>query len=146
VVTVWWRCRKALHATLSGSTPFDMAVSEWATPRRDNQVPAWTGAATSQERTGPKPLTGERGRETTHRPTTSAETLRKATNGAGSISRGCAGTLLNIHAGKPCRIATGRCYWSHWQAEESAVLGLQRYARMAGVDLVDVAERISGFR
>jgi hypothetical protein len=40
-------------------------------------------------------------------------------------------------------VADGR-YWPHWQAEEAAVLGLQRYARMAGVDLVDVARRISG--
>ncbi|MBB4001582.1 hypothetical protein [Aurantimonas endophytica] len=40
-------------------------------------------------------------------------------------------------------VADGR-YWPHWQAEEAAVLAVQRYARMAGVDLVEVARRISG--
>lgn len=32
-------------------------------------------------------------------------------------------------------------FWPHWQAEEAAVLGVQRFARMAGVDLVGLAER-----
>lgn len=32
-------------------------------------------------------------------------------------------------------------YWPHWQAEEAAVLGVQRFARMASVDLARVAAR-----
>jgi hypothetical protein len=35
-------------------------------------------------------------------------------------------------------VAAGR-YWPHWQAEEAAVLGLQRYARLAGVNLLEIA-------
>jgi hypothetical protein len=39
-------------------------------------------------------------------------------------------------------VAAG-AYWPHWPAEESAVLGLQRFARLAGVDLVEVATRLA---
>jgi hypothetical protein len=35
-------------------------------------------------------------------------------------------------------VASGR-YWPHWQAEEAVVLALQRYARLAGVDLMALA-------
>lgn len=38
-------------------------------------------------------------------------------------------------------VASGR-YWPHWQVEESAVLALQRYARLAGVDLATLAGRL----
>lgn len=35
-------------------------------------------------------------------------------------------------------VAAG-AFWPHWQAEEAAVLGIQRFARMAGVDLIRIA-------
>lgn len=39
-------------------------------------------------------------------------------------------------------VATGR-FCEHWQAEEAAVLGVQRFARLAGVDLLAVAAKAS---
>ena len=34
-----------------------------------------------------------------------------------------------------------RRYWLHWQAEEAAVLGVQRFARLAGIDLIGLVQR-----
>lgn len=34
-------------------------------------------------------------------------------------------------------------HWPHWQAEEAAILAVQRYARAAGVDLQDIAAKAS---
>lgn len=31
-------------------------------------------------------------------------------------------------------------YWPEWEAEEAAVLGVQRFARMAGVDLLQLTK------
>lgn len=39
-------------------------------------------------------------------------------------------------------VATGR-FWPHWQAEEAAVLGWQRFARLAGVDLLRAVQKAS---
>jgi|SRR5690625_2364827 len=35
-------------------------------------------------------------------------------------------------------VASGQ-YWPHWIAEEEAILGIQRFARMAGVDVMRLA-------
>lgn len=40
-------------------------------------------------------------------------------------------------------VARGR-HWQHWRAEEAAALALQRFARMAGVDLVARARALDG--
>jgi hypothetical protein len=53
--------------------------------------------------------------------------------------------LLAVWLGQPYSptlfgVATGQ-HWPHWHDEEAAVLALQRYARVLGVDLVRVAER-----
>lgn len=34
-------------------------------------------------------------------------------------------------------------HWDHWRAEEAAALGLQTFARCSGIDLVEVARKIS---
>lgn len=39
-------------------------------------------------------------------------------------------------------VASGE-YWPHWAAEEAACLCLQSYAHAAGVDLEDIAARLS---
>jgi len=39
-------------------------------------------------------------------------------------------------------VADGK-FWPHWRSEEAAVLGLQQFARAAGVDLIAAAERLS---
>jgi hypothetical protein len=39
-------------------------------------------------------------------------------------------------------VARGK-YFEGWRAEEAAVLGLQAFARAAGISLLDVAERLS---
>ena len=56
-------------------------------------------------------------------------------------------TLLAVMLGLPASptlagVASGK-HWPHWWAEERAVLALQGYAAAAGVDLRDVAARLS---
>ena len=56
-------------------------------------------------------------------------------------------TLLAVMLGLPASptlagVASGE-HWPHWWAEERAVLALQGYAAAAGVDLRDVAARLS---
>ena len=56
-------------------------------------------------------------------------------------------TLLAVMLGLPASptlagVASGK-HWPHWHREEAAVLALQGYAAAAGVDLRDVAERLS---
>lgn len=50
---------------------------------------------------------------------------------------------LGLPESPTLRGVADRSYWPHWRKEEAAILGLQAYARAAGVSLETLAERES---
>src|SRR6185312_3200388 len=51
--------------------------------------------------------------------------------------------LLGLDESPTMRGVADDDFWPYWHAEEAAVLGLQAFARAAGVDLIEAARRFS---
>ena len=59
------------------------------------------------------------------------------------IAHGILAHVLGLGESPTLRGVAQSNYWREWPAEEAACLALQRYARAAGVNLVEVAERLA---
>ncbi|MBZ9852780.1 hypothetical protein LB566_03155 [Mesorhizobium sp. CA13] len=50
--------------------------------------------------------------------------------------------LLGLPESPTLRGVADERFWRHWRAEEAAVLAFQAYARIVGVDMVEIADRL----